>query len=50
MKSIKKYSLKCPYCGAPAICRPASTVYGADTIDRGAICMSAPAGLPAMPM
>ena len=35
MKSIKKYSLKCPYCGAPAICRPASTVYGTDTIDRG---------------
>ena len=35
MKNLKKYNLKCPYCGAPAICRPASSVYGANTIDRG---------------
>ena len=35
MKAMKKYNLKCPYCGAPAICRPASSVYGANTIDRG---------------
>lgn len=34
MKTMKKYNLKCPYCGSPAICRPASMVYGADTIDR----------------
>jgi len=33
MKTTKKYNLKCPYCGSLAICRPASTVYGADTID-----------------
>ena len=24
---MKKYQLNCPYCGAPAVCRPASTVY-----------------------
>lgn len=35
MKTIKKYNLKCPYCGAPAICRPACSVYGTDAIDRG---------------
>ena len=35
MKTMKKYNLKCPYCGAPAICRHASTVYGKDTIDQG---------------
>ena len=35
MKILKKYNLKCPYCGTPAICRPASSVYGANTIDRG---------------
>lgn len=34
MKTMKKYNMKCPYCGASAICRPASTVYGAKTIDR----------------
>lgn len=34
MKTMKKYNLICPYCGSPAICRPASTVYGADAIDR----------------
>ena len=46
MKTMKKYNLKCPYCGAPAICRPASTVYGADTIDYGSylyICSRWPA-------
>ena len=25
---MKKYQIRCPYCGAPAVCRPASTVYG----------------------
>lgn len=34
MKSKKIYQIYCPYCGAPAICRPASTVYSTDTIDR----------------
>lgn len=34
MKNTKKHSMKCPYCGAPAICRPASIVYGSETIDR----------------
>lgn len=34
MKNKKIYQIYCPYCGASAVCRPASTVYGADTIDR----------------
>ncbi|MCM1214947.1 MAG: DUF3268 family zinc-finger domain-containing protein [Lachnospiraceae bacterium] len=34
MKNTKNYSIICPYCGSRAICKPASTVYGADTIDR----------------
>ena len=34
MKNKRIYQIYCPYCGAPAVCRPASTVYGADTIDR----------------
>lgn len=34
MKTMKKYNMKCPYCGASAICRPASTVYGTKTIDH----------------
>ena len=33
MKNKSTYSIHCPYCGAPAVCRPASTVYGTDTID-----------------
>nr|WP_300815795.1 hypothetical protein [uncultured Acetatifactor sp.] len=33
MKNRRTYSIHCPYCGAPAVCRPASTVYGTDTID-----------------
>ena len=32
MKNRRTYSIHCPYCGAPAVCRPASTVYGTDTI------------------
>ena len=28
---MNKYQINCPYCGAPAICRPASTVHGAAT-------------------
>ena len=34
MKNKRIYQIYCPYCGAPAVCRPSSTVYGADTIDR----------------
>ena len=33
MKNKRTYSIHCPYCGAPAVCRPASTVYGTGTID-----------------
>ena len=33
MKNKRTYSIHCPYCGAPVVCRPASTVYGTDTID-----------------
>ncbi len=33
MKNNKTYNIYCPYCGSPAVCRPASTVYGTDTID-----------------
>ena len=32
---MNKYQLNCPYCGAPAICRPASTVHGASTWQKG---------------
>lgn len=34
MRNKKKYNMKCPYCGAAAVCRPASAVYGAKTFDR----------------
>ncbi len=34
MKNKRIYQIYCPYCSAPAVCRPASTVYGADMIDR----------------
>lgn len=34
MKNKRTYSIHCPYCGAPAVCRPAGSVYGARTIDR----------------
>ena len=27
MKKRTTYQLTCPYCGSPAVCRPASTVY-----------------------
>ena len=33
MKNKRTYSIHCPYCGAPAVCRPANTVYGTETID-----------------
>lgn len=32
---MKKYQLSCPYCGAPAVCRPASTVYGSAVKTKG---------------
>ena len=34
MKNKKTYQIYCPYCGASAVCRPAGTVYGTDTIDH----------------
>lgn len=34
MKNKRIYQIYCPYCGASAVFRPASTVHGADTIDR----------------
>lgn len=33
MKNKRTYSIHCPYCGAPAVCRSASAVYGTGTID-----------------
>lgn len=35
MKKRQTYKIRCPYCGAQAVCRPANTVYGPDTIDTG---------------
>ena len=32
---MKKYQLNCPYCGAPAVCRPASMVYGSSVKTKG---------------
>lgn len=32
---MKNYRLNCPYCGAPAVCRPASTVYGNSVRNKG---------------
>ena len=32
---MNKYQINCPYCGAPAICRPASTIHGACTWQKG---------------
>lgn len=32
---VQAYKINCPYCGAPAVLRPASTVYGKNTIDSG---------------
>ena len=32
---MKKYQLNCPYCGAPAVCRPASAVYGNTLRQKG---------------
>lgn len=32
---MKKYQITCPYCGAPAVCRPASTVYGNSVRQKG---------------
>lgn len=32
---MKKYQINCPYCGAPAVCRPASTVYGNTLRQKG---------------
>lgn len=32
---MKKYQINCPYCGSPAICRPASMVHGDSTLEKG---------------
>lgn len=32
---MKKYQISCPYCGAPAVCRPASIVYGNKVKTKG---------------
>lgn len=32
---MNKYQINCPYCGAPAVCRPASTVHGSATRQKG---------------
>lgn len=32
---MKKYHLDCPYCGAPAVCRPASMIHGKNTWHKG---------------
>ena len=32
---MKKYQIRCPYCGSPAICRPAGSIYGAATRRKG---------------
>ena len=32
---MRKYQITCPYCGAPAICRPASTVFGNAVRQKG---------------
>ena len=31
----KKYQINCPYCGSPAICRPAAMVHGSSTLEKG---------------
>lgn len=43
---MKKYQINCPYCGAPAVCRPASTVYGSSVKTKGSylyLCSNWPA-------
>ena len=32
---MKKYQINCPYCGSPALCRPAGMVYGSSTLEKG---------------
>ena len=32
---MKKQQVNCPYCGAPAFCRPASMVHGKNTWQKG---------------
>ena len=31
----QKYHMNCPYCGAPAICRPAGMIHGGNTWQNG---------------
>ena len=43
---MNRYKINCPYCGAPATCRPASTVYGQATRQKGSylyLCANWPA-------
>ena len=42
----KRIQIHCPYCGAKAVLRPASYVYGASLLERGGICICAPTGRP----
>ena len=32
---MKKYQISCPYCGSPALCRPAAMVHGSSTLEKG---------------
>lgn len=32
---MKKYRISCPYCGSPALCRPAGMVHGSSTQEKG---------------
>lgn len=32
---MKKYQIICPYCGSPALCRPASMIHGSSTLENG---------------
>ncbi len=32
---MKRYQINCPYCGSPALCRPAAMVHGSSTLEKG---------------
>lgn len=32
---MKKYQIYCPYCGSPAVCRPAGTIHGSSVFEKG---------------
>lgn len=31
----RNYQINCPYCGSPALCRPASIVHGSSVLEKG---------------